>query len=213
MYRLYDDPISGNGYKVRLALAQLRIDYRYHALDVLKGETRQPTFLTKNPLGKIPVLETPDGRFLSESNAILWYLAGAHPAGRSFGPATPDEEYETLRWMFFEQYSHEPNIAVARFWRHLPEMSELQHKMLPERLEKGYQALAVMEKHLAGADYFVGNRYGIADIALYAYSHVAEEGGFDLSVYPALGAWLKRVARQPNHVAITDVPAAAGTAA
>ncbi len=209
MYRLYDDPISGNGYKVRLVLAQLHIAYQYHTLDIMKGETRQPTFLTKNPLGKIPVLETPDGRFLSESNAILWYLA----RGRSFGPATPDEEYETLRWMFFEQYSHEPHIGVARFWHHLPAMSELQRKLLPERLEKGHQALAIMEQHLTGADYLVGNRYGIADIALYAYSHVAEEGGFDLSGYPALGAWLKRVARQPNHVTITDVPAAAGTAA
>lgn len=209
MYRLYDDPISGNGYKVRLALAQLGMPYDYVAVDVIKGETRRPEFLAKNPNGKIPLLETPDGRFLPESNAILWLLARGGP----LGPATPDEEYETLRWMFFEQYSHEPNIAVARFWHHLPEMSELQRRLLPERLEKGNQALAVMERHLSERRFFVGGRYGIADIALYAYSHVAAEGGFDLAAYPAVCAWLERVAAQPGHVPITAIPASGGAAA
>jgi len=202
MLRLYDYLPSGNGYKVRLLLAQLEIPFELIELDILKGETRTPEFLAKNPNGKIPVLETEDGRFLPESNAILWYLAeDTHylPADR-WGCA------EALRWMFFEQYSHEPYVAVARFMlMHMnEEMPAERARLLAEKQEKGYAALTVMERHLADRDWFVGGSYTIADIALYAYTHVAAEGGFDLTPFGAIRAWLARVATQPGHVAITQ---------
>ncbi len=199
MLRLYDDPMSGNGYKVRLALAQLGLPFEYVALDVTKNETRTPAFLAKNPNGRIPTLRLEDGTHLAESCAILWYLA----EGTVLAPADRLARAQTLQWMFFEQYSHEPYVAVARFWHHLPAMSEEQRRQLPDKMKRGYAALDVMETHLAARQFFVGERYGIADIALYAYTHVAGEGGFDLSRYPALGAWMKRVAAHPNHTTIT----------
>jgi len=198
MLRLYDYLPSGNGYKVRLLLSQLALPYELVELDILQGETRTPEFLAKNPNGKIPVLELEDGATLSESNAILFYLAEATP----FFPEDRLERARVLQWMCFEQYSHEPNIAVARFWLTHGGPTEEQRRQLPERQARGYAALDVMEQDLAQKAYFVAGRYGIADIALYAYTHVADEGGFDLARYPAIRAWLDRVRAQPRHVGI-----------
>jgi glutathione S-transferase len=199
MLRLYDDPISGNGYKVRLVLTQLGLPFEYVPLDIMKSETRTPEFLAKNPNGRIPTLRLEDGTHLAESCAIIWYLA----EGTTLAPADRLARAQTLQWMFFEQYSHEPYVAVARFWHHLPAMSEEQKRQLPDKMKRGYAALDVMETHLSSRRFFVGETYGLADIALYAYTHVAGEGGFDLSRYPAIGAWMKRVAEQPNHITIT----------
>ena len=197
MMTLYDFMGSGNGYKVRLLLAQLGIPFTLVERDIMKGETRTPDFLAKNPNGRIPTLELEDGTFLAESDAILWYLA----EGTRFAPETRLERAQTLQWMFFEQYSHEPYIAVARFWRHFfAKLTPQQEMELPGRMEKGYAALGVMERHLARNRFFVGNRYGIADIALYVYTHVAGEGGFNLDNYPQVNAWLARVASEPGHV-------------
>ena len=196
MLRLYDYADSGNGYKVRLLLAQLGRPYELVELDVPKGESRTPAFLAKNPNGRIPVLELDDGTFLPESNAILFYLAEGTP----FLPADRLGRAQALQWMFFEQYSHEPNIATARFWlRHL-ELDAGRRAALEQKRTLGYAALGVMETHLAGRDFFVGERYTIADIALYAYTHVADQGGFDLAACPKVRAWLGRVAAQPGHV-------------
>jgi glutathione S-transferase len=197
MLTLYDFMGSGNGYKVRLLLAQLGLQYRLVERDILKGETRTPEFLAKNPNGRIPTLQLEDGTCLAESDAILWYLA----EGTRFAPADRLERAQTLQWMFFEQYSHEPYIAVVRFYRHfLTKLTPLQELDLPERVTKGYAALGVMEQHLARHPFFVGNRYGLADIALYGYTHVAQEGGFLLDNFPQVGAWLGRVAAQPGYV-------------
>jgi glutathione S-transferase len=199
MLTLYDFMGSGNGYKVRLLLAQLGTPYRLVECDIMKGETRTPEFLKKNPNGRIPTLQLEDGTHLAESDAILWYLA----EGTAFAPAGRLARAQTLQWMFFEQYSHEPYIAVARFWRHFfDKLSPQQELELPGRMEKGYAALGVMEQHLARHQYFVGDRYGLADIALYAYTHVAPEGHFDLDHYPQVCAWLARVAVQPGYVSI-----------
>jgi glutathione S-transferase len=197
MLKLYDFSGSGNGYKVRLLLAQLGLPYELVECDILKGDTRTPEFLARNPNGRIPTLRLEDGAHLAESAAILWYLAEGTP----FAPRDRLTRAQTLQWMFFEQYSHEPHIAVVRFWRHfLTELTPLQELDLPERLKKGYAALDVMEQHLALHPFFVDGRYGLADIALYGYTHVAHEGEFDLSSYPHIRAWLARVAQQPGHV-------------
>lgn len=197
--RLYDFLSSGNGYKVRLALNQLGIAFERIEVDILAGETRQPGFLAKNPNGRIPLLELPDGSFLAESNAILFYLAD----GTALLPGDRLERARVLQWMCFEQYSHEPNVATSRFWLHHLELTPERRAALAEKHRLGCAALAVMEQHLATRTFFVGERYTIADIALYAYTHVADEGGFDLAPYPALRAWLARVAAQPGHVPIT----------
>ncbi|WP_020698534.1 glutathione S-transferase family protein [Reyranella massiliensis] len=200
MLTLYDFMDSGNGYKVRLVLAALDIPYKLVECDILKGETRTPEFLARNPNGRIPTLQLEDGSFLAESGAIIWYLADGTP----LAPKDRKARAETLQWMFFEQYSHEPNIAVARFWKHyLPKLSPLQEMDLPNRMKGGYAALDVMEKHLATRRFFVDDRYGLADIALYAYTHVAHEGEFDLSKYANINAWMARVAGQPKHVTIS----------
>ena len=199
MLRLYDNLISGNGYKVRLLLTQLGLPFERVETNIFKGESRTPEFLARNPNGRIPTLRLEDGSYLAESNAILCYLA----EDGAFWPAERRARAETLQWLFFEQYSHEPYIAVLRFWAHLPELTAQQRAERPGRKERGEQALGVMEQHLEDRGFFVGERYGIADIALYAYTHVAEEGGFDLAPYPAIRAWLARVAAQPDHVAIT----------
>ena len=199
MLRLYDDPISGNGYKVRLVLTQLGVPFEYVTLDIVKSETRTPAFLAKNPNGRIPTLRLEDGTHLAESNAIAWYLA----EGTKLAPQDRLARGQTLQWMFFEQYSHEPYIAVARFWKHVATVTEEAQRRMPELMKRGYAALGVMEQHLARRSFFVGERYGLADIALYAYTHVADEGGFDLAPYPAIRSWLARVAAQPNHIPIT----------
>jgi glutathione S-transferase len=199
---LFDYLDSGNGYKVRLLLAQLGLDYRWTELDIDGGETRTPAFLKRNPNGRIPTLELDDGTNLAESNAILWYLA----EGSSFVPGDRLGRAQVLQWLFFEQYSHEPYVATPRYIvKHLP-AEHARRAELPERLAKGRAALAVMDAHLAVRPYFIAQRYTIADIALYAYTHVAHEGGHDLAPYPNVRAWLDRVAAQPGHVGIYARP-------
>ena len=200
MLRLYDFLESGNGYKVRLLLKQLGIPFERIEMDITKGATRTPEFLTKNPNGRIPTVQLEDGTFLFESNAIMYYFADGTP----FFPTDRLERARVMQWMFFEQYSHEPYIAVARAWLHVFGLDEERKRQLPQKQKLGYDALGVMEGHLATRKFFVGERYSIADIALYAYTHVADEGGFDLSRYPAVQAWLAHVKAQPGYVPITQ---------
>lgn len=196
---LYDDMISGNGYKVRLMLSQLRIPFRYMPVDVVAGETRTPQFLAINPNGQIPVIMLEDGRTLSQSNAILLYFAEETP----LLPRDRFARAEVNQWLFFEQYSHEPYIAVLRFWHHLPGGPDrAQQARLPQMLDKGNAALRVMNTHLSDKRFLVGDRYSIADIALYAYTHVADEGGFDLRRFPHVRDWLARIRELPGHIAI-----------
>ena len=202
MLRLHDNHLSGNGYKPRLLLAHLGRSYERIEVDILMGETRTPEFLARNPNGRIPVLELEDGTCIAESNAILFYLAEGSP----FLPADRLSRALALQWLFFEQYSHEPCIAVARHWIQHIEMTEAQRAQLPDRQEGGRAALAVMEHHLGESDWFGGDAMSIADFALYAYTHVADEGGFDLADYPAVSAWLTRVAMQPGHVPMNPAP-------
>ena len=199
MLRLYDYLESGNGYKVRLVLAQLGIACERVELDIVKGATRTPEFLAKNPNGRIPTLELENGDCLPESNAIMFYLADGTP----LLPTDRLERARVLQWMFFEQYSHEPNIATVRFWMHTT-MTPEREALLPAKRKLGYAALDVMELHLASRTFFVGERYTIADIALYAYTHVAHEGGFEIERYLAVRAWLERVRSQPRHIPITQ---------
>lgn len=197
MVTLYSQQNSGNCYKVRLLAAHLGLPLALVDVDILKGESRTPEFLMKNPNGKVPLLELPGGRYLAESNAMLVYLA----EGSALLPEDRFERAQALQWMFFEQYSHEPYIAVARFWLHLIKGGrDLKKNQIDEWMERGYQALRVMERHLSGEDFFAAGRFTIADIALYAYTHVAREGDFDLSGFPAIRVWLARVADQPGHV-------------
>ena len=204
MITLYDYLDSGNGYKARLLLAQLGIAYRYVELDIMRGETRTPEYLAKNPDGRIPLLELDDGRLLAQSDAILWYLAD----GTAFLPMERYERALVLQWMFFEQYSHEPYVATPRFiMRHFAADSPRRAE-LPQRQARGRDALAVMERHLADHRYFVAERYTIADIALYGYTHVAEDGGLELKPYPHVREWLARVAGQPRYVGLLDRPPA-----
>ena len=200
MLRLYDYLESGNGYKVRLLLTQLGRPFERIQLDIYKGASRTPEFLNKNPNGRIPALELEDGSTLWESNAIIWYLADGTP----FLPSKPLDRARALQWMCFEQYSHEPNIATVRSWVQHPKDSEDRRVMMPIKRELGYAALKVMEGHLKDRDFFVGGAYSIADIALYAYTHVAPEGGFDLSAYPNIRAWCERIAKQPKWDPITS---------
>ncbi|KFN42888.1 hypothetical protein N789_12220 [Arenimonas oryziterrae DSM 21050 = YC6267] len=190
---------SGNCYKLQLLLAHLNQPYRWIDVDSTAGETRTPEFLAKNPNGKVPLLELEDGRVLSESDAILCYLA----EGSRFLPADRWLRAQTLQWLFFEQYSHEPYIAVARYVAKWLPADHPRQADLPRLRERGYQALDVMEKHLATQDFFVGGAYGLADIALYAYTHDAAVGGFEFGRYPAISAWLRRVEAQPGFVAQT----------
>jgi glutathione S-transferase len=206
--RLYDFHDSGNGYKVRLALSQLGHDYDYHEVDILGGQSRTQDFLSRNPNGRIPVLELDDGTCLSESGAILAFLAeGTH--------LLPEERLaraRVLQWMFFEQYSHEPYIATVRFWMKHQDPGPERERRIIERRPGGRAALAVMEQHLRGRSFFVDDRYSIADIALYAYTHVADEGGYDLREYPAVGDWIARVQEQPGWIALTAAAPAAAAA-
>jgi glutathione S-transferase len=195
---LYNSAVSGNCYKVRLLLAHLGIEYESVEMSVVDRSNRAEVLGELNPALRVPTLVLDDGRPLGESNAILWYLGD----GTEYVPTDPYERAQVLQWQFFEQYSHEPNIAVARFWLAYSGTPERFQAELPSRMKGGYAALDAMERHLSSRTFFVGERYSLADISLYAYTHVAHEGGFDLDPYPAIRSWLERVAAQPGHIAI-----------
>jgi glutathione S-transferase len=198
MLTLYQDPRSGNCYKAVLTAAHLGLPLKTVDIDVTSGATRKADFLAKNPNGRVPTLELEDGRHLPESNAIIWYLA----EGSALIPTDKFQRAQMLQWMFFEQYSHEPYIAVARFWMVFATKEQLRQKesLIPEWHAKGNAALAVMDGHLKDRHWFAGETYSLADIALYAYTHCAEDGGFDLRKYPAVTAWLSRVAKTKGYV-------------
>jgi glutathione S-transferase len=195
---LYDSPVSGNCYKVRLLLAHLGVAYERRFVDVVDRSDRPELLGGLNPALRVPTLVLDDGRPLAESGAILWYFG----EGSRFVPVERYERAQVLQWMFFEQYDHEPAIAVARFLRAYSGRPELYEARREELAQRGERALAAMERHLDGRRFLVGDALTLADIALYAYTHVAEEGGFDLVGYPAVRAWLGRVAAEPGHVAI-----------
>jgi glutathione S-transferase len=195
---LYNSQVSGNCYKIRLIAAHLGLDYQRREVDVIDRSNRGELLGDLNPALRVPTLVLDDGRSLAESNAILWYLA----RDSSYLPHDEFERAKVLQWLFFEQYNHEPYIAVVRFWVAIAKTPPSQQDLDAKRAG-GYTALQAMERHLAEHEFLVAERYTIADIALYAYTHVAEEGGFDLSGLPAVRAWLMRVAQQPGHVAIT----------
>jgi glutathione S-transferase len=204
MYKLYSMQRSGNSYKVRLALALLNAPYRAIEIDILRGESRTPEFLAKNPSGQVPLLEVAEGRYLAESNAILWYVA----RGTSLAPESPIERAEALQWMFFEQHALEPNIGAAYFWLALVRGGrDLQTHALEDWMERGYAALQVMENHLKTHDYFAAGQFTIADIAMFGYTHVADQCDYDLSTFPAIRAWLKRVEQIPGFVTMDWQPA------
>jgi glutathione S-transferase len=191
---------SGNCYKVRLAAAELGIALTLKDYGLHDGSTRTPAFLKRNPNGRVPLLEFEDGRLLPESGAILFHLS----EGTSLQPQSSWDRAQMLQWMFFEQYSHEPYIAVARFWLKFaaPEALEAKRHLIPEWHAKGGAALTVMETHLSTHDWFAGDAYSIADIALYAYTHTAADSGFNLSDLPQVSRWLSRVASRPGHIRI-----------
>ena len=195
---LYDSPVSGNCYKVRLLLAHLGIPYERRTMDVVDRSDRPDVLGGLNPALRVPTFVLDDGRPLGESGAILWYFG----EGTRFVPTDPYERAQVLQWMFFEQYDHEPAIAVARFWLSYSGRPEAFADRREERTAAGHRALAAMERHLDGRAFLVGDGLTLADIALYAYTHVAPEGGFDLGPYPAVRAWLERVAAEPGHVPI-----------
>lgn len=198
--RLFDFLPSGNGYKIRLLLTQLGIPFERINLDVTKSETRTPDFLSKNPNGKIPVLEVQPGQYLAESNAILIYLS----EGTEYLPYDRFLRAQVLQWLFFEQFSHEPYIASPRFWISILHTHEEHKAEIEKRHQQGYAALRLMENHLQTNPFFVGGRYSIADISLFAYTHVAPEGGYDLTPFPAIGAWIERIKSQPRYINITE---------
>jgi glutathione S-transferase len=200
---LHEYAPSGNCYKIRLTAALLGVPITRRHYDITKGETRTPAFLADvNANGRIPVLQI-DDRLLPESNAACWWLA-------SGSPMVPDDRFEqadTLRWMFFEQYNHEPNVATLRFWKAFvgfDKLTDAQREQIPAKQAAGEAALRLMDEHLAGRDFMVGPRVTLADIGLYAYTHVAHEGGFDMAAFPNVQAWLGRVAAQPGYIGIED---------
>ena len=200
-WTLYDDLSSGNCYKCRLAMHQLQKPFQLQQKDILHGATRTPEFLAMNPNGRVPLLDLGDGRYLAESNAILLFVSEGSP----LVPADSWERAQVYQWLFFEQYTHEPNVATPRFWLHsLPE-EKIDIVQLAKKQELGRAALGVMERHLATRAFFAGERYSVADIALYAYTHVADEAGLDLTPFPAIRRWLGRVKDQPRHVPITHL--------
>ncbi|MGH7588445.1 MAG: glutathione S-transferase family protein [Gemmatimonadota bacterium] len=196
MLRLYDSSPSGNCYKVRLLLTLLGIPFERIELDVVDRSNRPEILGGKNPALRVPTLQLDDGTYLAESNAILWYFADGTP----YLPYDRLERARVLQWMFFEQYDVEPNLAVARFWISILGKRDEYAGALEEKWRAGYRALDGMERHLDGRPFLVGEGFSIADIALYAYVHVADEGGFDLGRYPSVRAWLARVVGQPGHV-------------
>jgi len=196
--KIYGDIYSGNCYKLKLVCALLGIEHEWIPVDILRGETREDHFLALNPVGQIPICVTDDGQTLTESNAILYYLA----QGSDLWPTDRLAQTRVLEWQFFEQYSHEPTIAVARFivvYLGLPDDRRREHEA---KLKGGYRALDLMERHLKDQRFLVGQTCSIADISLFAYTHVAEEGGFDLLSYPAIGAWIARIQQLPGYIAM-----------
>ncbi len=198
MLVLYDSPVSGNCYKVRLLLAHLGVAYERREVDVVDRSSRPELLGALNPALRVPTLVLDDGRPLAESNAILWYFGDA----TRFVPTDRYERAQVLQWQFFEQYDHEPALAVVRFWLAYSGEPEAYADRIESRRTAGYRALDAMERHLVGRDWLVGTGMTIADISLYAYTHVAHEGGFDLAGYPAIESWLGRVAAEPGHVMI-----------
>ena len=210
MYKLYSMQRSGNSYKVRLALAMLNAPYRAIEIDILRGESRTPEFLAMNPSGQVPLLEVAEGRYLAESNAILWYVA----IGTPLAPESRIERAEALQWMFFEQHALEPNIGAAYFWLSLVKGGrDLQTHALEDWMERGYAALQVMENHLKTHEYFAAGQLTVADIALYGYTHVADRCDYDLATFPAVRAWLRRVEQTPGFVGMDWRPEAEADAA
>jgi len=198
MYTLYDYPPSGNCYKPRLLMNQLEMTFERVTIDTQTSQTRTPEFLLINPNGKVPALKLQDGTIMTESNAILWYLA----ENTTFLPESRLKRAQVLQWMFFEQYSHEPYIATLRNWISYSNQSEELAREIQAFRPKGYAALDVMERHLESSSFMVGESYSIADIALYAYTHVAHEGEFDLSSHVAIRKWLDRIKNQLRYVPI-----------
>ena len=194
--KIYGDGESGNCYKLKLICALVGLEYDWIAVDILAGETRSESFLSLNPNGQIPVCVTDDGDVLTESNAILYYLS----QGSDYWPRDILAQTRVLQWQCFEQYTHEPSIAVARFIRHYQNMPAERRAEYESRLQSGRRALQLMEDHLARQDYLVGDGATIADVSLFAYTHVADEGGFDLTSYPALLTWLERIRGLPGFV-------------
>ncbi len=200
MLRLYQSQPSGNCYKIRLLLTQLGISFTKIEVDIFQGKSRTPEFLAKNPNGRVPLLELEDGKFLAESNAMLFYLS----EGTKYFPTDHFARAQVMQWLFFEQYSHEPYIATSRFWISLLGKPEEYREQLEKKKQPGYAALAVMEQHLSQHSFFVADSYTIADIALFAYTHVAEEGGFSLTGFPAINTWIARVQSQPDYITIEE---------
>jgi len=201
MFKIYGDSQSGNCYKIQLLTSFLQLKHEWHHVDILAGDTKQSAFLSKNPNGKIPLLALPDNRYLTESNAILNYLA----AETHLLPTDSFELAKVQQWQFFEQYSHEPYIAVARFiakYLGLPKDRLAEYKA---KHHNGYKALSVMETQLTTTPYLIGEQLTTADISLYAYTHVAHEGGFQLADYPAILAWLERIQGQPNYITMNSI--------
>lgn len=196
--RLYDFLPSGNGYKIRLLLTQISMPFKRIEINILEGESRNSEFLSKNPNGKIPVLEIAEGKYLAESNAILMYLS----EGTEFLPYDRFFKAQVLQWLFFEQYSHEPFIATSRYWISILGKADEYKEKLQEKHQRGYEALQVMESHLTKNNFFVGESYTIADVALFAYTHVADEGGFDLTRFKAIQAWIERIKAQRRFISI-----------
>ncbi|MEJ2743864.1 MAG: glutathione S-transferase family protein [Gammaproteobacteria bacterium] len=197
MYKLYNFQSSGNCYKIRLLMNQLGIEYDSIEVDILKRESRTESFLKINPNGRVPVLEVNE-KYLPESNAAIWFLA----EGTEFIPTDRFERAQALQWMFFEQYSHEPYIATVRYWISILKDKQGKLSQIEQRMPLGYAALDVMETHLKSHDFFAGNTYSVADIALYAYTHVAEEGEYNLSAYKNIKQWFSRVESQVGYVPI-----------
>ena len=196
--KFYGDSISGNCYKLQLACAELQIDYDWQEIDIMKGESRTPEFLAMNPNGKVPVAALPDGRYLTESNAILCYLAD----GDELAGSDAYSRANVLRWLFFEQYSHEPYIATSRFIVKYLGNPEDRRADLEAKRDGGKRALQLMEQELGNSNFIANDRFGLADIALYAYTHVAHEGGFDLGDYPRIRAWLRRIEDRERYVSM-----------
>lgn len=199
MLRLYDSPLSGNSYKVRLLLSHLQRDYERVVLDLFEGQARSPGFLAKNPHGRVPLLELDSGEHLAESNAILYYLAQGTP----YFPQNPEAAAQVMRWMFFEQNQLEPALAGARFLLRFNGKTTANESVI-KRQERAEKLLMLLELHLGVRSYVVGDRYTITDICLYAYTHLAPEAELSLDGYPAIQAWLERVAAQPGYIPMSD---------